>query len=99
MTSEQPAAKADRDEVTLQEHLAYLGGLRDRGIILLNGPIRQVDDPKFRGLSIYSAGAEEARRLAKEDPGVKAGWFEIEVNEWLLPSIPTMMGDRVDVGL
>jgi len=77
-------------------HIRYLSGLRSQGIVLLNGPVTKIDDPRFRGLTIYSVAPDEARGYAMEDPAVKAGWFEVEVNGWRLPSIPTTLGDRVD---
>lgn len=62
-------------------HLAYLGDLGKRGIIVLNGPFG--DDGDFRGMSFYSvASAEEALQLASEDPMVKAGWLAVEVKPW-----------------
>jgi uncharacterized protein YciI len=98
-TPAQEPPESPNDDEIFKGHLAYLGSLRDQGIILLNGPVKRQDDPKFRGMSIYSVGIDEARRLASQDPGVLAGWFELVFDEWLLPSIPTMMGDRVDLEL
>ncbi|MBI1334904.1 MAG: hypothetical protein JST12_04095 [Armatimonadetes bacterium] len=96
---ETPVPDTDEDERIQAEHIAYLTGLKEQGILLLNGPVRRVDDSRFLGMSIYSVGVDEARAFALADPGVKAGWFEIEADKWLLPCIPTMMGDRVDLEL
>lgn len=88
------------DDARIQaEHLAYLGGLRERGIIALNGPVRGGDTPGFRGLTIYTVDVDEARALALEDPAVQAGWLEVAADRWLLPSIPVTLGDRVDIEL
>ena len=91
-----PPDSADDDRIQA-EHIAYLGGLRDRGIIALNGPVRFKDSPKFRGMSIYTVDVEEARALALADPAVKAGWFEVTVDSWWIPSIPVILGNRVDI--
>ncbi len=91
-----PADSPD-DERIQAEHIAYLAGLRDRGIIALNGPVRCKDSPRFRGMGIYTVDADAARAYALEDPAVKAGWFEVVVDAWWLPSIPVTIGDRVDI--
>jgi uncharacterized protein YciI len=85
------------DERIQAEHIAYLTSLREKGIIALNGPVRFKDSPKFRGLSIYTVDIEEARGYALKDPAVKAGWFEVIVDSWWLPSVPVTVGNRVDI--
>jgi uncharacterized protein YciI len=91
-----PPDSAD-DERIQAEHIAYLTGLRDKGIIALNGPVRFKDSPAFRGMSIYTIDVEAARAYALEDPAVKAGWFQVAVDSWWLPSVPVTIGDRVDI--
>jgi uncharacterized protein YciI len=87
------------DDRSQQEHLAYLRGLQDRGLILVNGPVRRADDQRFRGMTIYAVPVDEARRLALDDPAVRAGWFEPHVDGWLIPAEPVALGTRVDVEL
>ena len=91
-----PPDSPDDDRIQA-EHMAYLGGLRDQGIIALNGPIRHKDSPRLRGLTIYTVDVDEARAYALADPAVQAGWFEVVVDGWLLPSIPVTIGNRVDL--
>ncbi len=87
------------DDAIQAAHLAHLNGLRDQGIVLLNGPVRDSGDPRFRGMTVYSVPLEEARAHAESDPAVRAGWFDVEATTWWLPSIPTVLGDRVDFEL
>ena len=94
---ETPAPDGPDDDRIQQEHLAYLRGLQDRGLILVNGPVRRADDPRFRGMTIYAVPVDEARRLASQDPAVRAGWFEPHVDGWLVPAEPVVLGTRVDV--
>ena len=94
---EQPAPDTPDDEKIQAAHLAYLGSLIEKGIIVVNGPCRMCDDPKFLGMSIYRVGIEEARKLASEDPGVKAGWFTPHVDGWLVPYGPVTLGDQIDL--
>jgi uncharacterized protein YciI len=75
----------DQDSTTaarIQEgHLAYLGSLYKQGKIDLNGPF--MEDGDIRGISVYNVGsAEEALRLASEDPAVKSGRLIVEVHPW-----------------
>lgn len=80
-----PKRSQSREEaVELQkQHLAYLGGLYEKGIIQLNGPTNGEDD--IRGFSVYAtATKEEAQQFANEDPMVKAGRLVVEVRAWWL---------------
>jgi uncharacterized protein YciI len=85
-----PAQPASYDEDTLdriqREHLDYLAGLRDAGMIVVNGPIVDQQDESMRGLSFFRAGSlDETRRLAEADPAVRAGRLEVEVMHWWCP--------------
>lgn len=66
-----------------QEHLAYLGGLYEEGVINLNGPTG--GEGQIRGFSVYNvATIEQAREYAENDPMVKAGRLVVEVHPWWL---------------
>lgn len=91
-----PPDTPDDDRIQA-EHRAYLSGLREEGLILLNGPVRCADTEGFRGMTLYSVEVDEARRLASADPAVRAGWFDVVVDAWLIPARPVTVGDRVDV--
>ncbi|MEQ8524273.1 YciI family protein [Gracilimonas sp.] len=66
-----------------QQHLAYLGGLYEEGIINLNGPSGGEGD--IRGFSVYNvATIEQAKEYAENDPMVKAGRLVVEVHPWWL---------------
>jgi uncharacterized protein len=47
------------------------------------GPFRDQEDPSLRGLCFYACGVEEARRLAEQDPAVRAGRLAVEAMTWL----------------
>ena len=65
------------------EHLAYLGGLYNEGVINLNGPTGGEGD--IRGFSVYNvATMEDALRYAENDLAVKAGRLVVEVHPWWL---------------
>jgi len=80
-----PSRSQNREEVAelQKQHLAYLGGLYEKGLINLNGPTGSGGE--IRGFSVYNvATKEEAEKLAAEDPMVKAGHLAIEVHPWWL---------------
>ena len=63
-------------------HLAYRAKLRGDGVLVVNGPLDAQSDPSLRGLSIFSCGLDEARRLTELDPSVQAGRLSYDVFEW-----------------
>jgi uncharacterized protein len=86
-----PPDRPDFDEQTTEriqaEHLAFHQALRDSGQVVTNGPILDHPDPSLRGLTFYRTGSpEEARRLAEQDPWVKAGGLVIDVVTWWCPA-------------
>jgi hypothetical protein len=81
------------------EHIAYLGAVRDRGIVALDGPVRCKDAPKFRRMPVQTFGVGEAGAHALADPAVKARWLDAVADGWWLPTNPVTFGGRVDLEL
>jgi len=67
------------------EHVAYLGSLRERGIIAAGGPFEGQPDERWRGISIYRVPPEEARQYIAQDPSVRRGRLTYDVWTWLVP--------------
>ena len=78
--------QSEKEAEEIQEdHQKYLFTLKEKGILLINGPV--LDDPGIKGIGIYnSADKKEVMELALQDPAVKAGRLVAEVYEWF--SIP-----------
>jgi uncharacterized protein YciI len=77
---EYPEAKLEEIQ---QAHLAHLRQMAKSGKLLVAGPLGDQPDPRLRGIEIFRAGSlEEAKRLAGEDPAVKAGRLEVVVMTW-----------------
>jgi uncharacterized protein YciI len=66
----------------LEEHRAYLVGLKERGILLASGPF----EPRFGGallLSVPDGGALDALDAVRAgDPYVKMGMAQYEMLPW-----------------
>jgi len=66
-----------------RQHLGYLESLKRQGALLLSGPFRDQPDESWRGFGLYRTGLEETRRLAEQDPSVRAGRLRIDVFRWV----------------
>ena len=54
------------------EHLAHHDRLRESGLVVTNGPVRDQADVTLRGLAFYRTGSlAEARQLAEADRGAR----------------------------
>jgi uncharacterized protein len=66
-----------------KEHMAHLTRMGESGKMVLAGPFGEQDDVGMRGACIYrTATKEEAKRLAEQDPMVKAGRLQVQVMAW-----------------
>jgi len=77
---EYPQEKLDEIQ---KAHIAHLRELAEAGKLLVAGPVGDQPDPRLRGLELFRVGSlEEARKLAEDDPAVKAGRLEVVVMTW-----------------
>jgi uncharacterized protein YciI len=84
---QRPEHQKDYPQEKLEEiqkgHLAHLGAMAEAGKLVVAGPFGDQPDPKLRGLALYRVGSlAEAKRLAEDDPAVKAGRLEVVVFTW-----------------
>jgi uncharacterized protein YciI len=69
-------------EALQRQHIGHLQAMARAGKMVVAGPFDDQADPRMRGMCLYRVSLEEARRLAQEDPMVKAGRLEVEVLTW-----------------
>lgn len=93
-------AKVADPEAIQRQHLAHLSAMARAGKLVVAGPFDDQTDPRMRGLCIYRTSLEEARRLAQDDPAVKAGRLEVEVLSWWVEkgAITFPIGDAMAQG-
>ncbi|MGQ0829138.1 MAG: YciI family protein [Bacteroidota bacterium] len=75
----------NQDSATVSEiqkqHIAHLDKMDADGKLCMAGPL--MEDGDIRGICVYyTATKEEAEKLAKEDPAVKAGRLTVEIHPW-----------------
>jgi uncharacterized protein YciI len=66
-------------------HLGHLAAMHERGALAVAGPFEGQSDETLRGLCVYTVQPDEARRLAEQDPSVRARRMAAEVLTWCTP--------------
>ena len=77
-----PFSEEELDRLQI-EHLTYLHGLKEEGLLIANGPLDDQTDVRMRGISIYALPLEAALERANADPMVRAGRLEIQGAQWM----------------
>jgi uncharacterized protein YciI len=67
-----------------RQHLGHLSAMQHRGALLASGPFSDQPDETLRGLCLYRAGLEDARRMAESDPAVRRGRLRIVAFKWYI---------------
>ena len=81
---EAPDLPDARLEELQRQHLAHLDSMKAAGDLLVAGPCTDQGDESLRGICIFRSdlGLDEVRRLAGDDPSVRAGRLAVEVFTW-----------------
>jgi uncharacterized protein len=77
-----PLVQDDEARETLhRRHLGHFARMRAAGFLTVAGPID--GDDTIAGICVYQAGSvQRARKLAEDDPAVRAGKFTVRVMNW-----------------
>ena len=81
-----PKLSEDEENALQDAHMAHLADLHDAGHLLAAGPLADLPDRHFRGLSILNVDAETALELKSSDPAVKVGKFVLKAMPWMVPA-------------
>ena len=73
----------EEHKTLMEGHLGHFRKMAAAGKLKVCGPFGDQDDKTAEGLCLYQVGSvAEARKLAEEDPAVKAGQLRVEVMTW-----------------
>jgi uncharacterized protein YciI len=76
-----PVLDDEQSEALQRRHLGHFEKMRAAGLMTVAGPIDS--DGAIAGICLYRAGTiDRARRLAEDDPAVRAGRFVVRVMTW-----------------
>ncbi|HEV3038020.1 MAG TPA: YciI family protein [Candidatus Angelobacter sp.] len=65
----------------IPQHAAFLQDMMGKGKLAVAGPFMDRGDPL--AVTIYTVAADEAIKLAQDDPLFKAGYFKLEPHAWI----------------
>ena len=84
LTNPEAPVRSEAEDAAIQDaHMSHLSDLHEAGHLLAAGP---TGDPHYRGVCLFRAEVDRARELMLADPAVMAGWFEITVIPWMVPT-------------
>jgi len=71
----------DEADALQMAHMQNIGRLAEEGLLSLAGPF--LGEGELRGIYVFNVDSiEEAERLTKTDPAIKAGSLTMELVEW-----------------
>lgn len=81
----EPAGPAEAEVPVLPEHLRYLIGLEQQGVLFAAGPFIEGGRPGQRAMYVVRAdSAEAARAIVSEEPFHRRGMRTFTLHEWSL---------------
>ena len=84
--SDGPQFSDEELEVLQRDHLAFNARMRDSGLAVVTGPLRDQPDESLRGINVFRTSLEETRRLMQGDPMIRARRLAADVMTWWVPA-------------
>lgn len=79
-------ALAFMEQPGIDEHVAFMRSLADRGLMVLGGPFDDHDAEAGVGMAVITAqDAAEAEHIALEDRSVASGLIRVTTRPWTVP--------------
>jgi uncharacterized protein len=78
-----PKLEGSALEELQKKHLGHLRAMYEAGKMVIAGPFDEQRDETLRGMCLYRVPTiDEARKLAEQDPMVRAGRLQVDVLAW-----------------
>jgi uncharacterized protein YciI len=63
----------------IKGHFGFMERMSAKGLLVMAGPLEK-NDRQYRGIYIFNVPTvEQARAMAKEDPSIQSGYFDVEL--------------------
>jgi uncharacterized protein YciI len=63
----------------MKGHFGFINRMSEKGLLVMAGPLDK-NERQYRGIYVFNVPTvEQARALAKEDPSIQAGYFDVEL--------------------
>jgi uncharacterized protein YciI len=74
------------EQTGIEEHIAFMRSLAERGLMVLGGPFADEDPVGPVGMAVITAhDAAEAERIGLEDRSVASGLIRVTTRPWTVP--------------
>ena len=84
--SDAPQFSDEELEILQRDHLAFNARMRDSGLAVITGPLRDQPDESLRGINVFRTTLEETRTLMQGDPMIRARRLAADVMTWWIPA-------------
>ena len=88
-----PVLTEEQENLLQEAHMAHLADLHDAGHLIAAGPLIDMPNRSYRGLSILSVDVAKALELTGQDPAVRAGKFLVKAMPWMVPAGAIVAGE------
>ncbi len=63
----------------MKGHFGFINRMSDKGLLVMAGPLDK-NERQYRGIYVFNVPpVEQAKAMAKEDPSIQAGYFDVEL--------------------
>jgi uncharacterized protein YciI len=63
----------------MKGHFGFINRMSDKGLLVMAGPLDK-NERQYRGIYVFNVPTvEQAKAMAKEDPSIQAGYFDVEL--------------------
>jgi uncharacterized protein YciI len=78
-TGPRPEVSQPVRDSLMKGHFGFINRMSEKGLLVMAGPLEK-NEKQYRGIYVFNVPTvEQARAMAKEDPSIQAGYFDVEL--------------------
>jgi uncharacterized protein YciI len=78
-TGPKPEVSQPVRDSLMKGHFGFINRMSEKGLLVMAGPLDK-NDRQYRGIYVFNVPTvEQARAMAKEDPSIQSGYFDVEL--------------------